>query len=275
MRKILNHFDGSVFAVYKQGVYGHGVHAIARSVDDAKDLANLAAAREPDDYHSFHVFSIPLNILPPQANPDPILASPSEDSGWMAGASLYSVAKTVELSIPLDDSHSDVIVGLTADGVTPVIDGLDEFIRSQIERQLASHENAERTSRALNLDAPPLEIPLDIPLVFLVYKRGNFGHGIHGASDDLTVAMDLAIHAAKRDVDNYHSYEVYTVPVGMLPVLRDLCSIDHGWMNRDPVASFTLDGQSAYGARRRPTVRKAPLSIAEQQHQQKLFPHHA
>ena len=46
-----------ILVVVRVGVYDHGVVGIASSLDEAKAIAELAAAREPDIYHAFELRS--------------------------------------------------------------------------------------------------------------------------------------------------------------------------------------------------------------------------
>jgi hypothetical protein len=83
-------------------------------------------------------------------------------------------------------------------------------------------------------------------LCYVVYKRGRFGHGIHGASLNKRGAINMAKEAAKRDGDSHHSYDVYPLSVGTLPKnLPDVgenYKYDYGWMNEKPVFSIKKDG---------------------------------
>lgn len=74
-------------------------------------------------------------------------------------------------------------------------------------------------------------------LIYVVYKQGKFGQGIHGIDGDREKAIAMADKAAARDIDDYHSYDVYPVPLGRLPDAGNNPMEDYGWMNMEPVHS--------------------------------------
>ena len=80
------------------------------------------------------------------------------------------------------------------------------------------------------------------PVIYVVYKQGYYGHGIHGIDPDKGNAIEMAKHAARRDKDSHHSYDVYPIPIGKLPVQSADPMTDYGWMNAEPVFSVNQDG---------------------------------
>ena len=80
-------------------------------------------------------------------------------------------------------------------------------------------------------------MPKEKLLLYVVYKQGMYGHGVHGIDTSLESAIVMADKAAERDVDNYHSYDVYEVPAGSPPAEFKNKRADYGWMNNDPVYS--------------------------------------
>jgi hypothetical protein len=81
----------------------------------------------------------------------------------------------------------------------------------------------------------PVSLRSDDKVIFVIYKQGQFGHGIHGIDMNRDNAIALAKEAAKRDVDDYHSYDVYPVPHGRLPDSNSNPMADYGWMNMEPI----------------------------------------
>lgn len=80
-----------------------------------------------------------------------------------------------------------------------------------------------------------------LPL-YVVYKQGFCGQGIHGMSKSLDTVKMMADAAADSDGDNYHSYDIYQVIVNALPEkLTDRGTDDLGWMNATPVYSKKKD----------------------------------
>lgn len=79
-------------------------------------------------------------------------------------------------------------------------------------------------------------------VVYVIYKQGFFGQGIHGICTDSIAVEKLAQQAAHRDVDEYHSYDIYKVPLGMLPELSNNRMADFGFMNSEPVVSINRKG---------------------------------
>jgi hypothetical protein len=51
------------------------------------------------------------------------------------------------------------------------------------------------------------------------------------------VTKRMAEKAASRDIDDYHSYDVYPIPLGRLPAAGINPMQDYGWMNMEPVHS--------------------------------------
>jgi hypothetical protein len=74
-------------------------------------------------------------------------------------------------------------------------------------------------------------------LIYVIYKQGQYGQGIHGIHTNLKLVIELSEKAAARDKDDYHSYDVYPIPLGELPNLGTDFMQDYGWMNMDPVHS--------------------------------------
>lgn len=55
-----------LYYVAKIGAYCHGIYGIYDNLDDAKNLADLAASKDEDDYHEWRV----LEYTPPTENTD-------------------------------------------------------------------------------------------------------------------------------------------------------------------------------------------------------------
>ena len=53
----------NVYVVCKQGIYGHGIHAILTIKIDAIHTADMIAAKDKDTYHDWCVYKIPLNTV--------------------------------------------------------------------------------------------------------------------------------------------------------------------------------------------------------------------
>jgi hypothetical protein len=177
--------DGApcVFVIYKQGYFGHGVHGIARLQRGAVRLADNAAARDIDSYHSYDVYPVPLGLLP-NIGEDHL-----KDYGWMNQDPSYSTTK------------ENVI-------------------------------NPQPTQESLG----------DTDTLYLVYKQGRlYGHGIHGVETSAERAITLAKLAATQDKDDYHAYDVYTLPVNLLPDTQELPRENYGWMEEDPIFSINKE----------------------------------
>ena len=52
-----------------------------------------------------------------------------------------------------------------------------------------------------------------LPLVYAIHKEGVYGHGIMGISLDKNNAIEIANQCCQEDVDGYHTYAVYPVPL--------------------------------------------------------------
>ena len=63
-----------VYVIYKQGIYGHGIHGIFTSRTDAENMADVIAAKDKDsgglserrdhsNYHDWCVYKIPMNTV--------------------------------------------------------------------------------------------------------------------------------------------------------------------------------------------------------------------
>jgi len=48
---------------------------------------------------------------------------------------------------------------------------------------------------------------------YVVYKQGVCGHGVQGVSLDKKTAISIAKECAEKDTDDYHSYDVYCMPM--------------------------------------------------------------
>lgn len=162
------------FIVYKQGVYGQGVHAISSVRKVAEALAIQSAQKDVDDYHSYDVYRVPLNKL---SRP---LVDPRMDYGWM--------------------------------NKKPVL-------RTNRTHQGATHEVCGKSPGK----------------VFIVYKQGMYGHGVHALSLTEEEASKRADELAARDVYNYHSYDVYPVYLDLLQQSSLDPRVDLGWMNGKPL----------------------------------------
>lgn len=228
-------FD-TVFAVYKHGFYGHGIHAVSTEKDEAIFLSRRAAAREPDGYHVFHVFEVPLNQKSPKIKLEPHEESFRRDLGWMQFDSLYAVSKDLKKRCSSPDVTSQ-----NAKCLLDEIQFLTEEQKHVIGLEMRS-ESCQQDPNRLNIEAEPMIIRDDSTLFFVVYKRGNFGHGVHAISMSLQECCLLAKAIAGRDIDDYHAYEVYTIPASQLPRMESMCSIDFGWMNKEPIFCVTKSG---------------------------------
>lgn len=75
-------------------------------------------------------------------------------------------------------------------------------------------------------------------VVFMVYKQGFMGCGIHGLDTTLSGAIELAQFAADNDRDVYHSYDIYPIPLNRPPAFPNINQIyQSGWMNQEPLFS--------------------------------------
>lgn len=162
------------FIVYKQGVYGQGVHAISSVRKTAEALAIHSAQKDVNDYHSYDVYRVPLNKLPRP------FVDPRMDYGWMNKKPVLSTNRAHQ------ESKSEVC------GKSP-------------------------------------------GKVFIVYKQGMYGHGVHAISLTENEASKRAEELAARDVDNYHSYDVYPVYLDLLQQSSLDPRVDLGWMNGKPL----------------------------------------
>ena len=62
-----------VYVIYKQGIYGHGIHGIFTSRTDAENMADVIAAkdknmgglsmRKGNNYHDWCVYKVPMNTV--------------------------------------------------------------------------------------------------------------------------------------------------------------------------------------------------------------------
>lgn len=58
--------NSMLYYVAKIGVYCHGIYGIYEDLDEAKNLADIAASQDEDDYHEWCV----LEYTPPDNNTD-------------------------------------------------------------------------------------------------------------------------------------------------------------------------------------------------------------
>lgn len=84
----------------------------------------------------------------------------------------------------------------------------------------------------------PYRLDADTPSIYVVYKQGMYGHGAHGVSMTANGARQLAMQAAEQDIDDYHCYDVYQLPLDQLTPLSATPMRDYGWMNVDPLYSI-------------------------------------
>lgn len=172
--------DTVLFVVYKQALYGHGIHGVAVDVRHAHYLAHHGARYDKGDYRSYDIYTVPLDKLPR------FCVNYMKDFGWMNAEPIASV---------------------------PRLKGHPEKYDLGI---------AEKAS---------------LP-IYLVYKQGYCGQGVHGMSKSLDTVKMMADAAAGADEDDYHSYDIYEVIVNALPErLKDTDADDLGWMNTKPVYS--------------------------------------
>ncbi len=87
------------------------------------------------------------------------------------------------------------------------------------------------------IDQTPYQLNADDHVVYVIYKQGVFGQGIHAISHDEKKACEFADKSAARDIDDYHSYDVYPVPLDRLTPQSADPMKDFGWMNIEPVHS--------------------------------------
>lgn len=74
--------------------------------------------------------------------------------------------------------------------------------------------------------------------IYVVYKRGIYGQGVHGCSLDLAAAKKMADDLAYWDVDNYHIWKVYAVPLDQLhPSIRHKEEVNEGYMETQSIYS--------------------------------------
>jgi hypothetical protein len=78
-------------------------------------------------------------------------------------------------------------------------------------------------------------------LVYVVHKQGYKGNGIHAVSASLNIAKIMAQEIANNDIDTYHTYDVYPVPLGRLLS----CEQPLGWLNQEPLMSASKRDESA------------------------------
>lgn len=52
--------------------------------------------------------------------------------------------------------------------------------------------------------------------VYVLYKKGIYGHGVHGVFTARKLAEDAADTAADQDKDCYHDWVVYKIPLNTL-----------------------------------------------------------
>lgn len=79
------------YIIYKQGYYGQGIQGICPSLKEASSLADLAAERDEDDYHSYDVYPVPMSQLADLGGDH------REDTGWIEKEPLYSTRKKMIL----------------------------------------------------------------------------------------------------------------------------------------------------------------------------------
>jgi hypothetical protein len=68
---------------------------------------------------------------------------------------------------------------------------------------------------------------------YVVHKQGYRGSGIHAISTSLQSAKVMAQKIADNDYDDYHSYDVYPVPMGRITCEEQ----ELGWLNQEPLTS--------------------------------------
>ena len=81
-----------------------------------------------------------------------------------------------------------------------------------------------------------------MPVIYMVYKKGIYGHGVHACSLDSNVAKGMADDLAKRDRDSHHSWEVYEVPLEELSPEVD----NEGYRDQ----GFMAEGKALYSAQK-------------------------
>jgi hypothetical protein len=131
-------------------------------------------------------------------------------------ASLLFISGTEKIS----GSMFSVFAGGTLIGVLPVLFFFIAISQQRIDK--VKHLDTTEETNAL---------------IYVIYKQGQYGQGIHGIHTDLQRVIELSEKAAARDKDDYHSYDVYPIPLGELPNLGADFMQDYGWMNLDPVHS--------------------------------------
>ena len=107
--------------------------------------------------------------------------------------------------------------------------------------------NAEPILSVPRLKGKPEDFETNAPInqtlsLFVVYKQGHCGQGVHGMSKILDTAKAMADASADSDGDDYHSYDIYEIKVNGMPErLNDRDADDLGWMNNSPVYTKKKD----------------------------------
>lgn len=57
--------------------------------------------------------------------------------------------------------------------------------------------------------------------VYVIYKRGIYGHGVHGIFTSRIDAENMADKIASKDKDSYHTWQVFKIP------MNTVCSAKH------------------------------------------------
>lgn len=173
--------DTIVFVVYKQGLYGLGVHGLSVDFNHALYMAHLFSKRDKGAFRSYDIYPVPLSKIPSSL-------SRMSDFGWMNAEPLASVSQS--------SAHPQSVVSVhNKPGIT----------------------------------------------LFVVYKQGYYGQGVHGISTELKDAKGLAYLAANGDQDDYHSYDIYPVVINQSPPQPRVPEFDLGWMNNGKLYSVVKD----------------------------------
>lgn len=233
-----NSSPSDLLVIYQTGYYGHGVHAITTSMNKALKLIRAATAQEADGQHIFHIFKIPINQKAPQKPIDDSDSWQHKDFGWMDFEPIYSMAlnQTRSYENPAHPYQQ------------PVEFLEDEIIRCQDSEKLELSKMANLSQRlfenGVNKECSEISFKLDSSLYFFVFKQGAYGHGVHAIMTSIEDACRMADSLASREVDDFHEYSVFTVPLNSLPEPNQMYAIDFGWFNKDPLYIATKAGRA-------------------------------
>jgi|AntDeeMinimDraft_5_1070356.scaffolds.fasta_scaffold42329_1 hypothetical protein len=96
--------DNNFYVVYKQGMFGHGIHAISENKPLAENIALQAAADDTEHNHSYDVYRVPQDTLSEPSGNEKL------DFGWMNHRPAFSTRKREPLHSPTPPGSSDTKV---------------------------------------------------------------------------------------------------------------------------------------------------------------------